>query len=153
MGYINILGLVAIIVMMIPNVIFAKIHPEGFENHFHNKSLEAFEQIGRIGTFLLMIINLPWGYFGFVGEAKTIYLIVNSSLLALYILGWIVCWNRFPILKAYWLSIVPSLIFIVSGITQRYILLTAFALLFAACHIAVSLKNSYSSQKTDSHVQ
>lgn len=91
MGWFNVYGLVILVIMMIPNIIDARTHPEHFENQFTNKTLEIFEQIGRIGSFLLMVINIPGLYAGFWFEGgKTVYIGVNSVLLLIYLAGWIV---------------------------------------------------------------
>ena len=63
MDWFNVFGLVFIAVIMIPNIIFAIKNKEGFENKRKNRFLEVAEQIGRIGCFVFMIINIPeWKY-------------------------------------------------------------------------------------------
>lgn len=59
MGWINIFGLVFMVIIMIPNVIFALKCKDGFENKWENKFIEALEQIGRYGCFAFMVINIP----------------------------------------------------------------------------------------------
>jgi len=143
MGWFNVYGLIILILMMIPNIIDAKKHPEHFENHFSNKALEIFEQIGRIGSFLLMVINIPGLYRGFwLENGKTVYLVVNSVLLLIYLSGWIIMRNRNPVARAYLLSITPSLIFIFSGVMLMYYPLIIVAIIFAICHIIISVKNA-----------
>ena len=64
MDWFNVFGLVFIAVIMIPNIIFAIKNKEGFENKRKNRFLEVAEQIGRIGCFVFMIINIPGTWFG-----------------------------------------------------------------------------------------
>jgi len=153
MGWFNVYGLIILVVMMIPNIIEARIHPDHFENHFNNKTLEVFEQIGRFGSFLLMIINIPGLYAGFWFElGKTVYIVVNSILLLIYLAGWIVMKDKDPVVRAYLLSVTPSLIFIFSGVMILYYPLIIVSLLFAMCHIFISVKNAKLSCSTEKQV-
>lgn len=142
MEWLNVFGLIFIIIIMIPNIIFAIKCKDGFQNKWNNKIIEILEQIGRYGCFGLMIINIPGTWFGFWSdEAFAIYLIVNIVLVVAYCILWIVCWKKNNIFKALSLSIIPSVIFIFSGIMSRSILLVVSALIFAPCHIMISYKN------------
>ena len=81
MEWFNIFGLVFIIIIMIPNIVFAIKFKDGFENKWNNKTVEILEQIGRFGCFGLMIINIPNTWFGWWSdEAFAVYLIVNAIL-------------------------------------------------------------------------
>lgn len=63
----NVYGLFFIIVIMVPNIIYAIKCKDGFENKWKNKVVEIFEQIGRYGCFGFMIFNIPntglWFFF------------------------------------------------------------------------------------------
>lgn len=143
MEWFNVFGFIFIIIIMIPNIIFAIKCKDGFQNKWNNKIVEILEQIGRYGCFGLMIINIPGTWFGFWSdEAFVIYLIVNIVLVVAYCILWIVCWKKNNIFKALSLSIIPSVIFIFSGIMSRSILLVLSALVFAPCHIMISYKNA-----------
>ena len=111
MGWLNIFGLIIIAVIMIPNIIFAIRCKEGFENKWSNKFIEVAEQIGRFGCFGFMIINIPGTWF-----------------------GW---WSD----EALALSIIPSMLFLFSGIMSRSVLLIIASVLFAPSHIVISYKN------------
>ena len=80
MGWLNVFGLIMIVVIMIPNIIFAIRCKEGFENKWNNKLLGVAEQIGRFGCLGFMIINIPGTWFGWWSdEALAIYLIVDTT--------------------------------------------------------------------------
>ena len=130
--------------IMIPNILFALKHKQdGFANAWHNKSVEALEQIGRFGCFIFMIFNIPHTWFGFCSdEAFAFYLIGNAVLALLYCLIWTVCFRKISIFRALALSILPSLSFLLSGVLLRSIPLTAAAILFAPCHIIISYQNA-----------
>ena len=143
MEWINIFGLIFMAVIMIPNVIFARKCKDGFENQWKNRWVEAIEQIGRFGCFGFMIIHIPGTWFGWWSdEAFAVYLIVDTILAALYCLIWIVCFRKNSVFRALALSIIPSVLFLFSGIMSRSVLLIIAAVLFAPSHIAISYKNA-----------
>lgn len=143
MAWINIFGAVFIAVIMIPNIIYALKCRDGFENKWNNKGVEVVEQIGRFGCFGFMVVNIPGTWFGWWSdEAFAIYLIANVVLIILYCVIWIICFRKNTIFKALALSIIPSVIFMFSGIMSRSVLLVVASLLFAPAHILISYKNA-----------
>lgn len=145
MGWINIFGLVFMVIIMIPNVIFALKCKDGFENRWENKFIEALEQIGRYGCFAFMVINIPKTWFGWASdEAFALYLIIDAVLVIAYCVIWAVCFKKNSVFRALSLSIIPSVIFLFSGIMSRSVLLMISAIIFAPCHILISYKNARS---------
>lgn len=145
MGWINIFGLVFMVIIMIPNVIFALKCKDGFGNRWENKAVEALEQIGRYGCLAFMVINIPKTWFGWASdEAFALYLIVDAALVTAYCVIWAVCFKKNSVFRALSLSIIPSVIFLFSGIMSRSVLLMISALIFAPCHILISYKNARS---------
>lgn len=143
MDWFNYYGLIILVILMIPNIVFSIIHPESFKNYYSNKIVIAFEQIGRFGSFTFMIFNIPYTYFNFwFNNALIVYLIVNGLLLFIYLSGWILCWNKRLILKGYILSIIPSILFLFNGIMLLSIPLIIFSIIFAYCHITISVNNA-----------
>ena len=142
MGWFNYYGLAIMAIIMIPNIIYAIKHKDDVANVNLSKAIAVLEQIGRYGCFALMIFNIPYTYFNFwFSHALTVYLSVNGGLCAAYLILWAICWKRNDKLKALSLSILPSCIFIFSGIVLAYIPLIAFAVVFAVAHIYVSYKS------------
>ncbi len=111
MEWFNVFGLIFIAVIMIPNVVFAIKCKDGFDNKWNNKYVEVTEQVGRLGCFGFMIINIPGTWFG--------------------------RWSD----EALALSIIPSMLFLFSGIMSRSVLLIIASVLFAPSHIVISYKN------------
>lgn len=143
MEWINIFGLIFIVVIMIPNIIFAMKCKDGFANKWKNKFVEMIEQIGRYGCFGFMIINIPGTWFGWWSdEVFAVYLIVNVILVILYCVIWIICFKKNSIFRALALSIIPSILFLFSGIMSRSVLLIIAATIFAPSHITISYKNA-----------
>ncbi len=143
MEWLNVFGLVMVAVIMIPNMLFAMKCKDGFVNKWNNKSVETVEQIGRFGCFGFMIINIPGTWFGWWSdEAFAVYLVVDAVLVTLYCVIWAVCFRKSSVFRALALSIIPSVLFLFSGIMSRSILLTIAAVLFAPSHILISYQNA-----------
>ena len=143
MEWFNVFGLMFMAVILIPNILFAVKCKDGFENKWKNRTVETVEQIGRFGCFGFMIFNIPGTWFGWWSdEAFAVYLVVDVLLVGLYCLVWIVCFRKSSAFRALALSILPSILFLFSGIMTRSVLLTISALLFAPAHIAISWQNA-----------
>lgn len=109
----NYYGLIFVAVILIPNVIFAIKCKDGFENKWKNKAVETAEQIGRFGSFIFMIFNIPKTYFGFWFDGGFIaYIVVESLLAAAYCAIWAICFKKPSVFRALSLSIIPSVMFL-----------------------------------------
>ena len=143
MDWFNIFGLIFIMAIMVPNIIYAVKCKDGFINKWQNKTVELFEQIGRFGCFGFMIINIPGTWFGWWSdEAFAVYLIVDVILVLLYCIIWIICFKSNTVFRALALSVLPSAIFLFGGIMSRSVLLIVSAVIFAPCHVLISYKNA-----------
>ena len=144
MDWFNYYGLIIMAVIMIPNIIYAVKHKDVGTDTEINKTVIIAEQIGRYGCFVLMIFNIPYTYFNFwFSHALIVYLSVNGGLCLAYLIFWAICWNQSGKLRALSLSIIPSVIFLFSGIVLLNIPLIVFAVLFAVNHIFISFKNAF----------
>ncbi len=142
MSWFNYYGLIFIAVIMIPNVIYAIKNKDSFENIYKNKFVIILEQIGRYACLLFMIFNIPYTYFNFWFEnALLVYLIVNIVLCVAYLVFWAICWKRKDKLKAVSLSVLPTCIFIFSGVILLNIPLIVFSIIFGITHVLLSCKN------------
>ena len=143
MEWLNVFGLLYIIVIMIPNIIFAIKCKDGFDNKWKNKPVETIEQIGRYGCLAFMVIDIPGTWFGWWSdEAFAVYLIVDTILVTLYCIIWIVCFKTSNVFRALSLSVIPSILFLFSGIMSRSVLLIVSSIFFAPSHITISYKNA-----------
>ncbi len=143
MNWFNYVGLIIIFSIMVPNIIYG-IKLNGQLKTYSNKAVNALEQIGRFGCICFMIFNVPFTYFNFwFNSAFLVYLIINGVLVMSYVLIWILCFNKNSLFKVLSLSIIPSVVFLFSGIMLLNILLMVFATIFAPSHIFISLKSYY----------
>lgn len=140
---INVFGLAFVVVMLIPNIIFAVRCKDGFENKWNHKTIERLEQIGRFGCIGFMVFNIPGTWFGWWSwKALAVYLMVDAILVVLYCVMWMICWKKKGLFKALALSVIPSAAFLFSGVMCRSVLLILSAVLFAPAHILISYQNA-----------
>lgn len=143
MGWFNYYGLAVMAVVMIPNIIYAVKNKGNVADTYNNKLATVAEQVGRYGCFAFMIFNIPYLYFNFWFDyAIIVYLAVNGGLCLAYLIFWIICRNKSGKLRALALSVIPSCIFIFSGVMLLNIPLICFAVIFAVSHILISYKNT-----------
>lgn len=139
----NFYGLIFMILILLPNIVFAVTHKDGFENLYRNKFVEVAEQIGRFGCFICMFVSIPLPIGGFWFDcARLVYIICGSLISAAYVIGWIVFRKTNSVFKSLYLSIVPSLLFVECGVFTLNIPLIMFCAVFAPCHILISYKNA-----------
>ena len=145
-GWINVFGAVIVVLMLIPNIVYA-IRYRDEKNLCTNRLMNLIEQIGRYACIVLMWLPLLVWKFGFQSVFEMLlYLMGNGALLFAY---WIVFFRHMrkrSAAKALTLAVLPSCIFLMSGILLRHWLLTGFAVLFAIGHIYVTLKNAQAQQ-------
>ena len=107
----NPLGIAIILLMMVPNVIFALRHRD-MENKCKNRLINLLEQIGRYGCLVLMIICIGLDKFGFGSvEDFLIYLFGSALLLLAYFIFWILYGKSPSRKKALALAIIPCCLF------------------------------------------
>ena len=140
-GWINVFGAIIVILMLIPNVIYA-LKNKDEKNSCTNQFMNVIEQIGRYACIVLMWLPLLVWKFGFSSVLEMLlYLAGNGCLLAAY---WIVyaCYlKKKTQRRALALAVLPTCIFLLSGLLLRHWLLVAFAVLFGIGHIYVTQKN------------
>ncbi|MBP5555205.1 MAG: hypothetical protein J6X94_10105 [Lachnospiraceae bacterium] len=140
-SWLNILGLIIIVLLLIPNIIYA-LKEKNQENRCTNKLMNILEQIGRYGSMFLMVFNIGIAEFGFssVG-AFFVYLFGNILLLISYWLIWVMFFKKKTYQRQMALAIIPTGIFLLSGIAMLHYLLILFAVIFGIGHIYVTSKN------------
>ena len=138
----NYFGIIFIIVLMLPNIYASIFKKELFVNKFDDVLLIRIEKIGRYLCMILMVINIQDLYGGFKSvEAFVAYLGINIILLGLYYITWFIFYKFNNIYKNMILGIIPSLMFIISGILQNHLLLIISGIVFAYAHLKIIWKN------------
>lgn len=143
MGWFNYYGVIIMIIIMIPNIIYAvRTEEKNTKESIAKRSL-ILEQVGRYGSFIFMIFNIPFTYCDFwFAYVLIVYLLVNGVLLLIYVLGWFLLWRKSNLMKALLLSIVPTIVFVFSGVILLNIPLIICSIIFGIFHIKISIKNN-----------
>ena len=146
-NWINIFGAIIIVLMLIPNIIFAvKCKEKQTENA--GKAVTIIEQIGRYGCMVLMVVPLFVWEFGFAPlEFMFVYIIGNALLLIMYYIFWALYFKNKSMSNALALAIIPTLIFIVSAVSVKHWALLVTAVLFGISHIYITYVNQIADLK------
>ena len=141
-GWINVFGAITVILMLIPTIVSA-IQNKNEKNLCTNRFMNIVEQIGRYACIVFMWLPLIVWKFGFASVLEMVlYMACNGTLLAAYWISFAFYLKRRTARLALVLAILPSCIFLLSGILLRHWLLVSFAVLFAVGHIYVTYKNA-----------
>ena len=141
-GWINVFGAVIVILMLVPNIIYA-IRNKDEKNKCTNRFMNVIEQIGRYACIILMWMPLLVWKFGFPSVSEMlIYFIGNGCLLLSYWIIFAVYMKKKSRKRALALAVIPTCIFLLCGLLLHHWLLAAFAVLFGVGHVYVTMKNS-----------
>lgn len=140
-GMINVWNAVIVVIMMIPNLIYAG--KGGEDQKKPNKLIAVIEQVGRYASMALMILPLGVWKFGFPNvPALLAYLFGNAACLLLYLIVWAFYFKEKTFHRAMALAIIPVCIFGLCGICLRHWLLVGAAILFGIGHLRITYQNN-----------
>lgn len=80
-------GLIFLAMLFIPNIIWSKNQPQGYDPGSENKILLAFERIGEVLTTVLLLIFNDINFHGW--SAWCLWLIAAFALMVMYELWWV----------------------------------------------------------------
>ena len=141
-GWLNIFGLIIIILILIPNIIYAFTKGKGQKNKCTNTVMNILEQIGRYGSMFFMVVNVGVPEFGFSDLGLFfVYLFGNPALILLYWVVWVLYFIKPRFREQIALAVIPTAIFLLCGITLGHILLIVFAVIFGIAHVYVTTNN------------
>jgi len=140
--WINILGLVFVALLLIPNIIYAFMF-RNQENKCDNKFMNVLEQIGRYASMFLMVFNIGIAEFGFSSVGVfLLYGFGNAFLILAYWIVWMLYFHKQDFWKMMALAIVPACMFVLSGVTWGHILLMVSGVIFGIGHVYVTYQNA-----------
>lgn len=143
-NWINIFGLIFVVLLLIPNIIYA-VKMKDQKNKCTSKFMNLVEQIGRYACMFLMIVPIGIAEFGFYSvSAFIVYLVGNALFIIMYWFIWILYFMKQTYRKQIALAVIPTCLFLLSGITMLHYLLIVFAVIFGIGHIYVTSKNKVS---------
>lgn len=95
MSWFNVYGRIYVLVILIPNLVFAMRCKDGFVNRWQNKTVETLEQIGRFGCLLFMIVQIPGTVFQpWSDTVWMLYFLLDTVFALAYCTIWIVCFRK-----------------------------------------------------------
>lgn len=141
-SWLNTFGLILVVLLLIPNIIYA-IKVKDQTNRCTNKFMNVLEQIGRYGCMFLMVFNIGVAELGFCSVLTfLLYVFGNIMMMIMYWGIWMLYFHK----PKYWmqmeLAILPTCIFLLSGITMQHYLLVMSGVIFGVAHIYVTKKNN-----------
>lgn len=140
-SWINFFGLVFLILILIPNIIYA-FQFRNVQNQCNNQKMNLIEQIGRYGCMFFMVFNTGGREFGFrSAEMFLIYIIGSVLLIMIYWIIWLLFFIRQSNWKRMALAVIPTVLFLLCGVTLGHIALIIFAIFFGIGHIYVTRMN------------
>ncbi|MCR5484989.1 MAG: hypothetical protein K6F09_05290 [Clostridiales bacterium] len=136
-GFINLLGEIIVILLLIPNIIYA-LKKKKTENNAEQsvpKLLSVLEQIGRYACMALMILPVLVWEFGFKSKGGFLaYLILNVCLIIAYYIVWALYMKKPSLKSGMTLAVIPTCIFLFSGLLLHHWLLVGLAVFFGVSH-------------------
>lgn len=142
-GPFSIFGLIDVILILIPNIIYALTKGKNKKNKCDNRLMNILEQIGRYACMFFMIFNMSGSEFGFTDLG--LFIIYAFGMPALIIFAYWIVWIVYFIKERYWeqiaLAVIPTAIFLLSGIMLQYWPLIVAAIVFGVAHIYVTSRN------------
>lgn len=143
-GWFSLSGALLVCLMLVPNVIYGAKHRH-WVNKPERRGMNLLEQIGRYGAMLLMVVPLgtSTGELGFSSNASfVLWMGLCAALLAGYFVCWLLYAQRPTRHKALMLAILPSLLFVVRGVSLRHWLLCVFGVVFGVGHLYLTHRSN-----------
>ena len=141
LGFISLMGFIIFLSIMIPNIIYM-IKNKKKKNKYKNKYIYCIEYISKAMSIILLVFPIGMKEFGFPNVAFAgIYMICNLILVITYIIIFTSYLEKETLKKAIWLSLIPTFIFLISGITLKHTLLIISSIIFGISHTYISYKN------------
>ncbi|ABX42239.1 hypothetical protein [Lachnoclostridium phytofermentans] len=137
-------GLIYLLMLMIPNLIWTKKQPIGYDSSNENKILRMMERVGQVLVTCTVLIfsdfNIkPW-------STWSIWLLISFLLMVLYELWWIRYFRSDRTLKDFYSSFagvpfagatLPVLAFFLLGVYGRVIWLMVSVLILGVGHVGI----------------
>lgn len=142
-------GLVFLLLLFVPNIIWARKKPQGYTSENENKVLLIFE---RVGEFLTITCVLIFDDFNLHGWSRwTWWLIAAFMLMAMYELWWIRYFRSERKLSDFYSSFLgvplagatlPVISFFLLGIYGKVVCLSVSAIILGVGHIGIHIQHS-----------
>jgi len=141
-------GLIYLLMLFIPNIIWSKNQPIDYDNTHENKILLLFERIGQVCCTCSALIFSDFNIVPF--SVWSLWLIISFSLMILYEIRWIMYFvNKHTEENFYHsffgiavpLASLPVMAFLLLGIYGKVIWLIASAIILGIGHIGIHIQH------------
>lgn len=142
-------GLIFLLMLLIPNIIWARKKPQGYTSENENKLLLFLE---RVGEFLTTVCVLIFDDFNLHSYSNwTWWLVVAFMLMAMYECWWVRYFRSEQKLSDFYSSFLgiplagatlPVISFFLLGIYGKVVLLSASAIILGIGHIGIHMQHS-----------
>lgn len=142
------IGLIWLLMLTIPNLIWTKNQPKGYDFKNENKILLLFERIGQVLVTCTALIFSDFNIKKF--SSWSIWLIISFILMLIYKIWWIRYFKSQKTLKDFYSSIcgvpvagatLPVLAFLLLGIYGKVIWLIISIIILGIGHIGIHLQH------------
>ncbi len=142
-------GLVFLAMLFVPNIIWAKNQPQGYNPENENKMLLAFERLGEALTTVLVLVFDDFNYHGLT--AWCLWLAAAFALMVMYELWWVRYFRSERKLSDFYSGFMgiplagatlPVAAFFLLGIYGRVIWLCIAAIILGIGHIGIHFQHS-----------
>lgn len=139
---IQIYGVIAVVVLLLPNLLSQKGSRGGYV--YPKTHLSVFARIGTLGSNFFMIFGIVGTYLGpWFPFAAELYLLQSALLLLAYIAASLLTAERDTLCRSILLSVLPSALYLSSGILLLSIPLIVTSIVYAAGYIPLCIRNYY----------
>lgn len=141
-------GLIYLLMLFIPNIIWSRDLPKDYNNACENKILLLFERTGQICCTVCVLIFSDFNFASF--SIWSLWLIISFALMILYE----ICWIRYFInehsvnnfYRSFYgipvpLASLPVLAFLLLGVYGKVIWLIASAVILGIGHVGIHLQH------------
>ena len=141
-------GLVFLLMLTIPNLIWTKHQPKGYDNSIEHKVLLTFERVGQVCVTCMALFFSDYNIQGW--SAWTIWLIAAAVLMTLYECWWIRYFKSEMTLKDFYSSFcgvpvagatLPVVAFFLLGVYGKVIWLMISVVILGIGHIGIHLQH------------
>lgn len=127
---VNVCGLLFAIILLAPHIVYAKTHNYDM-SVFDNRGMLLLERIGKYCSLFLMSFHIGILDKGFTSPVmQKFWFIFAAVMSAAYIAVWILFFKKEGRVLAYVLTVLPAVVFMLSGLLQVNTLLLTFGVVF-----------------------
>lgn len=142
------IGLIYMVALMIPNILWARHKPKDYDPSSENKVLQIFEKIGQVLCTVALLFFSDTNPKGF--ELWNAWLIASALLMVLYECFWIRFFHGKHTIKDFYRpflgvpipgATLPVVAFLILGVYGRLIWLIAASVIFGVGHIGIHMRH------------